>query len=192
MNIVGTHDTERILNILSGKDCADKSNAELSNLRLTDEERRMAVKRLKDAYLIIAFLPGIPCIYYGDEVGLEGWRDPFNRRPFPWHSMDKDLLEWYINVNRLRLQEPLFKADELTIYESESGCFVCERYDGKNARSLALIANLSDKYLKFEIYNKTVDNNGQLKYNTFITTLGVPAQNVRIFRKADNTWTLLI
>ena len=169
------------------------SNTELSCLRLTEEEHRVAVRRLKNAYLLLAFLPGIPCIYYGDEAVLEGWRDPFNRMPFPWHKLDKDLYDWYAKINKLRLNEPLFKVDELLIYETEPTCFMCERYDnGKNERSLLFVANLSYDDMKFEIYNKTVDNGDDLKYNSHETTLEVPAESIRIFRKADNTWTLLI
>jgi cyclomaltodextrinase len=192
MNIVGTHDTERILSVLSGKSCAHMTNAELSCLRLTEEERRTAVKRLKNAYLLLAFLPGVLCIYYGDEAGLEGWRDPFNRRPFPWHNIDADLQEWYKEVNKLRLNDPLFKADELTIFETQPSCFVCERYNGNNESSLNMFVNFSDEDLRFEIYHKTVDNNHELKYNNDTTTLEVPAESIRIFRKVDNTWTLLI
>ena len=47
-------------------------------------------------------LPGVPCIYYGDEAGMEGYRDPFNRRCFPWGKEDAALTEWYRSLARLR------------------------------------------------------------------------------------------
>ena len=47
-------------------------------------------------------LPGLPTIFYGDEVGLEGYEDPINRRPFPWNNMDNQLLEHYKGLGKLR------------------------------------------------------------------------------------------
>ncbi|WP_332237645.1 glycoside hydrolase family 13 protein [Sporolactobacillus sp. KGMB 08714] len=61
MNNIGTHDTERILTVLGG-----------------DENKlRLAVQ-------LLMTLPGVPCVYYGDEAGLYGRKDPENRRFFPW------------------------------------------------------------------------------------------------------------
>ena len=83
MNFLGTHDTERILTVLSGEDVSSKSNAELAEYKMNEDQRITAVKLLKLAYLIVATMPGVPCIYYGDEAGVEGGRDPFNRKPYP-------------------------------------------------------------------------------------------------------------
>ena len=47
-------------------------------------------------------LPGMPCIYYGDEAGLTGLKDPFNRKTFPWGNEDKELMDWYKTVSSLR------------------------------------------------------------------------------------------
>ena len=46
-------------------------------------QRETGVKRLKLASLIQYLLPGVPCLYYGDEAGMEGYRDPFNRGLLP-------------------------------------------------------------------------------------------------------------
>ncbi len=67
MNLIGTHDTHRFLTLLEG----DK-------------------KRLKLAFCILFFYVGIPCVYYGDEVGLEGGYDPGCRRGFPWDERKWD------------------------------------------------------------------------------------------------------
>lgn len=98
MNHLGTHDTERILNVLAGA-CGDGySNRELSVLRLEPEARALGLARLRCAYVTIACLPGVPCVYYGDEAGMEGWRDPFNRRPFPWGHEEQSLLAHYRRI----------------------------------------------------------------------------------------------
>ncbi len=102
MNLLGTHDTLRVLTALGGASPNGKSNDELSTLRMSKNERAHAISMLKAAYLIAATVSGIPSVYYGDEVGVEGYSDPFNRTPFPWHNMDEDLLDYYRAVGELR------------------------------------------------------------------------------------------
>lgn len=107
MNFLGTHDTERILTVLGGEETGEHTNAELSVLRMNAHEKKHAKALLKIAYALIAALPGVPCVFYGDEVGMEGYRDPFCRRPFPWNAMDENLLSFYRQVGRMRQTEPL-------------------------------------------------------------------------------------
>ena len=64
MNLLGSHDTIRLASL------------PCSNLQ-----------RVKLALAILFFLPGAPCVYYGDEIGMEGGKDPDNRRTFPWESL---------------------------------------------------------------------------------------------------------
>ncbi|MBQ5463780.1 MAG: glycoside hydrolase family 13 protein [Fibrobacter sp.] len=64
MNLLGSHDTIRLASL------------PCSNLQ-----------RVKLALAILFFLPGAPCIYYGDEIGMEGGKDPDNRRTFPWNML---------------------------------------------------------------------------------------------------------
>ena len=47
-------------------------------------------------------LPGFPCVYYGDEAGMQGYRDPFNRCCYPWGKEDKELIEWHKQLGDLR------------------------------------------------------------------------------------------
>lgn len=75
MNILGTHDTSRILTELSGEDLSGLSNAELSHHKMSDDSRRLAVKRLKLASTLQYTVYGFPSVYYGDEVGVEGGHD---------------------------------------------------------------------------------------------------------------------
>lgn len=130
MNLIGTHDTARILTRLSGVEENGRSDAELATARLTPEERDVAVERLKTAWFLLSVLPGVPCIYYGDEVGMEGYHDPFNRRPFPWHAMDEDLLAFYRQVNACRRKEPLFAKGWMKLVEAlPPGVFAVDRFD---------------------------------------------------------------
>lgn len=115
MNLLSTHDTIRILTALAGEPMGEHTNAELATMRMTPEQRQVGIKRMKLAYGLLAALPGIPCVYYGDEVGLEGYRDPFCRRPFPWQDMDEELLHYYQKVGMCRKKEPVLSTGDLRL-----------------------------------------------------------------------------
>ena len=101
MNPLGTHDTERIITILAGEKNNNNKDWQ-SRTCLSEKQKEMGIKLLKMASTIQYTLPGVPCIYYGDEVGLEGYGDPFNRRTFPWGRENEDLLNFYINLSKIR------------------------------------------------------------------------------------------
>ncbi len=131
LNFLGTHDTERILTVLGGEPCGDKSNAELARLRMTKEQRAAAKDKLKLAWGILFGLPGAPCVFYGDEVGLEGYRDPFCRMPFPWKraesGQDADLTEVCRTLGRIRRSEPVFRDGRFRILLLTEDVFVYVR-----------------------------------------------------------------
>lgn len=102
MNLLGTHDTERILTVIAGATVDDKDRKLQSETRLTPKQREKGIKLLKIAVGIQYTLPGFPCIYYGDEVGMEGYRDPFNRCCYPWGEEDKEILGWYKMLGKIR------------------------------------------------------------------------------------------
>ncbi len=114
MNLLGTHDTLRVLTALGGESPEGKSNETLSTLRMSKSEREKALHMLKAAYLIAATVPGVPAIYYGDEAGTEGYSDPFNRMPFPWHCVEQELLAFYRRMGEIRKDE-LYKDGEFRL-----------------------------------------------------------------------------
>ncbi len=131
MNLLGTHDTERILTVLSGISTEGKTNEELSTLRLTEKERGHAIKRLMAAYTVLATLPGIPTVFYGDEAGLEGFHDPFNRMPYPWGRESSELVAHYQSVGRLRENNSVYRKGEFTLHALSDEVFVFSRSDAK-------------------------------------------------------------
>ncbi len=86
MNLIGSHDVPRILTLLGEAPPEHTlSERERENYRLNPpRQRRLALNRLQLLVLLQMTFPGVPAIYYGDEVGMEGYADPFNRGPFPW------------------------------------------------------------------------------------------------------------
>ncbi len=139
MNLLGSHDTVRILTALAGKSEGGYTMEELATLRLSEEEYAKGRRLLILGYLILATLPGIPSIYYGDEVGLEGYSDPFNRRPYPWHRRDAVLLSAYRYIGRMRRSEPLLRDGRLRLFVLTEEVFVFARTKGK--RALLVVAN---------------------------------------------------
>lgn len=140
MNLLGTHDTERILTVLGGISSKGKSNDELLKTRMTSNERAVAKRRLMCAYTLLATLPGIPCIFYGDEAGLEGYSDPFNRRTFPWGKEDPDLLCHYRKIGHIRTENPVYAEGEFKLLHFDKSLLVFERIS-KNERYITVVNN---------------------------------------------------
>lgn len=155
MNSIGTHDTERILTVLGGDPDYGEQNEVLANKRMTSEQREKAVDLLICGYTLLAALPGIPCIYYGDEAGMEGYHDPFNRRPFPWHAIDSKLHGAFRAVNRLRAHEKLFSAEGFRVLESPEGTFAFQRYAAEG--TLDVISNRTDRPYKWFFVKPATD-----------------------------------
>ena len=99
----------------------------LSRKKMNDLERGTAKRRLRMAYTILATVPGIPAIFYGDEAGHEGYHDPFCRRPFPWGRENKELLEHYKTLGRIRNEHPVFIDGEFKLEKATGGVLVYSR-----------------------------------------------------------------
>ena len=119
INIVGTSETERILSVLD-------ENIELFKL-----------------LLVIQFtLPGVPLIYYGDEAGLKGGKEPDNRKSYPWGKEDKELINFYYKITNIRNSENGLKKGDLNIYGTDSDVFAFERnYENEKVIVLVNVSN---------------------------------------------------
>ncbi|MDE7138759.1 MAG: glycoside hydrolase family 13 protein, partial [Ruminococcus sp.] len=109
MNFVSTHDIERAINRLGGENCDDKSKDWMAEKYLNEHQYNQGKNLLKAAMALMFFLPGVPSIYYGDEAGLQGYKDPFNRRCYPWGNEDKELIEFVSELSRVRKSIPNMK-----------------------------------------------------------------------------------
>ena len=84
MNSLSTHDTPRAITTLAGESMEGKDRTWQANHHyLPMDAYRHGQVLLKMASVLQYFLPGIPCLYYGDEAGLSGYADPFNRCCYP-------------------------------------------------------------------------------------------------------------
>ena len=118
MNILSTHDTPRALTALV--DSTDASRAELARRHMDAPTRSRALHLLRMAAFLQFMLPGAPCIYYGDEAGMDGYRDPFNRKFYPWGAEDEPLQAFYTTLARLKKESPALRRGDVTVLEA--GC----------------------------------------------------------------------
>jgi 4-alpha-glucanotransferase len=101
MNLIGGHDVMRILTIMS-EPADDLTRDQKAMHRPALHKHRLGIKRVKIMSLIQMTFPGTPSVYYGDEAGMTGFEDPFNRGTFPWNNINGELYEWHTDIISLR------------------------------------------------------------------------------------------
>jgi len=113
MNLLGTHDVERIkTNLTYDFDVNSLSRDQQAQLQYDTLDMTHAEELEKLAVAIQFMVPGVPSIYYGDECGMTGARDPFNRRPFVFE--DSELFRFYKTMCSIRNENvELTKGDVL-------------------------------------------------------------------------------
>ena len=82
---------------------------------MTSEQYEKAKTLLKMLYTVVATLPGMPMIYYGDEAGLQGYADPFNRMPYPFAAEDRELVSHYQRIGKLRKANSVYKRGAFSL-----------------------------------------------------------------------------
>lgn len=109
MNHIGTHDTERAITRLAGEnpDAHDRT-WQFEHNTLSEFDYLKGISMMKIASLIQFTLPGVPSIYYGDEIGMQGMKDPFNRGCMPWDKPNEELLKWYKRLGQIRHSSKAF------------------------------------------------------------------------------------
>ena len=151
MNLLGTHDTERIITMLAYGSYEGKTNEELSRTFLTKAQRKRGIALVKTAYTILATIPGIPAIFYGDEVALEGFKDPFNRRPYPWESGSSELREYYRRLGEIRRENQVYKEGKFSLLRLDSEILMFVRTDANSALLTVVNNSSADKKIEFNI-----------------------------------------
>ena len=143
MNSLSTHDTERALTVIAGEPLNGHDRAWQASTHLTDEQRKKGIKLMKLASAMQFTLPGFPCVYYGDEAGMEGYRDPFNRCCYPWGRQNKELLDLHRQLGKLRKDCSALGDGEFVSVFADGNRISYIRYDGKS--SIYCTFNNSDR-----------------------------------------------
>ena len=116
MNLLGTHDTPRILTALV--DDFDGSREEKAKRRLSRNSMEVARDRLMMASFLQYTLPGSPSLYYGDEALMEGYKDPFNRRSFPWGREDLEVQTHFKRLGKMRKSYSALRLGDIQFFEA--------------------------------------------------------------------------
>ena len=143
MNSLGTHDTPRILTLLgAGGERRNQSRDWRANFRLEGDALRLAKERLRAAALLLFCFPGSPTVYYGDEAGMEGFEDPFNRRTYPWGHEDQELLAWFKQLGALRKTHPALRRGTIRYVAAEGPLLAFARAD--DGEEILCVCNAGD------------------------------------------------
>ena len=133
MNLLGTHDTPRILTALVDDFQGDREA--LSKRKLSPHQYQLALDRLRMAAFLQYMLPGIPSLYYGDEAAMEGGKDPFNRRPYPWGKENQILLEHFRSLGKLRKDQEALRLGDIHFFQAgDQKLGFTRTYNGKTLR----------------------------------------------------------
>ncbi|MBR2540333.1 MAG: 4-alpha-glucanotransferase [Mogibacterium sp.] len=104
LNLIGSHDRERIITAMAA-----------------EEDYPSAVRKVVMLSTLQYSLPGVPCIYYGDEVGLTGDRDPENRNGYPWGHENLNLGYHYRMLGLIYNEHPVLKDGDFTMLSGKYG-----------------------------------------------------------------------
>ncbi len=127
MNHIGTHDTQRAITALAGESCIYRGREWQSGRMLGEERKLIGIRLLKQASVLQFTLPGVPSIYYGDEAGMEGYKDPFNRYYYPWGKENNELIEHYRKLGKIRKECPQFVSSPCRFISAVMGCVAFTR-----------------------------------------------------------------
>jgi glycosidase len=146
MNFVSTHDTERAITRYGGIKIDEQRKDLMAEHYLSPTQYSVGKNRLKVATLLTFFLPGVPSVYYGDEVGLEGYKDPFNRRCYPWGKEDFELLDYVKELSKIRKENEVFKDGSLRFLNIADDVLVFARYSADLKTAVLVYVNRTAAY----------------------------------------------
>ena len=127
LNFLSTHDTERALTVIADEPANGRGREWQSGRNVSGEAYEEGMLRLRMAYAIIYTLPGLPCLYYGDEIGMQGYRDPFNRGYYCWDSHEERLKPVLAQLAQLRHSCEAFRTGALRVLRAEGGVLHYQR-----------------------------------------------------------------
>ncbi len=159
MNSLSTHDTPRILTELSDVDNR-LTKSEKACFVLDEKMKYKALQRLYIASFLQYLLPGNTCIYYGDEIGMEGFNDPFNRGYFKWDNQNEDILSFFREMGKIKNSFNCFKKGNINII-ANGKILETERFS--DDEKIKAIINMGDEEFKIKNENILIAHNVSLR-----------------------------
>ena len=134
LNLLDSHDTHRFINLVHGNK-----------------------NKLLQALAMLIYFPGMPCIYYGTEIPLDGGYDPDSRRCFPWDRINenKEYVKHFKKILKLkkykRFDNGLFKTYSL------NNLLIMERTLGKTTYRLIINSDNPQEYNSHGVIIDTIN-----------------------------------
>ena len=157
MNFLSTHDTERAITAIADEPTNGRDRFWQSGRRIPLSRMDDAVRRELLAYALLFTLPGVPCIYYGDEIAMQGYRDPFNRAYYDWNSTERRLRGPLANLAELRRSCDAFKGGAIEWVEA-AGDVLHFRRVGR-IQTAEIILNRGEHLLATQAFGKAAEVN---------------------------------
>lgn len=135
MNLLGSHDRPRALAVLADVGNMEPERKYRYPIDLDDDAYKRGRRRLMAAWSLVCALPGMPCIYYGDEAGLYGMSDPYCRGTYPWGREDQALLASFRQSAQRRLHSQALRTGDMHLSALGEDVVLVERriVGGKDA-----------------------------------------------------------
>ena len=157
MNFLATPDTERAITAIADEPTNGRDRFWQSGRRIPLSRMDDAVRRELLAYALLFTLPGVPCIYYGDEIAMQGYRDPFNRAYYDWNSTERRLRGPLANLAELRRSCDAFKGGAIEWVEA-AGDVLHFRRVGRT-QTAEIILNRGEHLLATQAFGKAAEVN---------------------------------
>ena len=157
MNFLSTHDTERAITAIADEPTNGRDRFWQSGRRIPLSRMDDAVRRELLAYALLFTLRGVPCIYYGDEIAMQGYRDPFNRAYYDWNSTERRLRGPLANLAELRRSCDAFKGGAIEWVEA-AGDVLHFRRVGRT-QTAEIILNRGEHLLATQAFGKAAEVN---------------------------------
>ncbi len=164
INISSTNDTERILTVLNGN-----------------------IDLLKLLIVMQIILPGVPSIYYGDEVGLTGGKEPDNRKSYPWGKEKEEIITFYRKIISIRNKENAIKKGDFKIYDTDLEiCYFERNYENDK---IMVFINVSEKEKVVENisvngnYSDLFEENKEYKFNNKNSNITISKHSFKVLKR---------
>ena len=151
LNLLGSHDTERIRTALTGIPDARTLTREQQLSHHPDAATlERAKRRVVCGTALLIALPGVPCIYYGDEIGMTGMCDPLDRGTYPWGNGDAELFEQFRTLTAIRKESDAIQRGGVRVAAVGKRTLAVVR--DSETETLILLVNADDKPTRAVLY----------------------------------------
>ena len=189
LNILSSHDVERILTVMCGAPSKNDVDREYQASYCPDDYvLAMAKKRVRLVMALQMTLPGVPCVFYGDEAGVSGYGDPFCRMPFPWDNIDGEMSGAYKKMIALRNSSEAFSTGEFECVYKREYVYAYVRSNAED--TFVVCANMSGTHEKIRLDTarfdtddilNVFDENDRMSAKDGIYYIDLPPVSVKIY-----------